>query len=579
MADKPSQEPVGRMNRRQMLGTTTALLGGVVAGVTGDAFAQEKPKTAPIPPPPATPAAGLNLNPPVVQTKCGKLRGLREGKTSSFLGIRYAEAERFGSPKAVQTWTGIKNAQVWGPVCPSPEQTTVSGDELVFPHRYWIANEHCQYLNVWTQNLTPAVKKPVMVWMHGGGFTNGSSMESYAYDGRTLSEFGDVVVVSVNHRLNILGTLDLSAYGSQYASSRYTGTADLLVALQWVHENIDSFGGDPGNVMIFGQSGGGGKVVRMLHTPEAKGLFHKVSAQSGGNNTYRTTDPAASIKAQQTIAAHTLKNLNLTGDQIDKLKTVPYTQLIAAGTAALRSAAQEVGRPALNWEVIADDQYVMREFCDWADNIPLIVGSVFSEMQGTLTRGDGRKNEWSQKEIDDQLAAVFGDKKNDVAAEFKQAFPRKKVQDVLYYAGGTRPGVKNLLARKLEKTKVPVYNYVFAWEYPINGGTTSFHCSELAFCFHALSAPQIRTATGGGPVAMALQDKVAQAWVNFARTGNPNQPGLEWKPYTTDNPQAMVFDTVSQSVALRDDKLVSLLPAPAGRGGGAGRGGAPANRS
>lgn len=570
MANESSKSPLSRMNRREMLGTTTALVGGALAGVSGDVLGQETPKAAPSPA--AVASAGPNLNPPVVQIKGGTLRGLREGKTSSFLGIRYAQAERFGQPKPVQPWTGVKNAQVWGPVCPSPEQANVSSDELVFPHRYFIANEHCQYLNVWTQSLAPAVKKPVMVWMHGGGFTNGASMESYAYDGRSLSEFGDVVVVSVNHRLNILGTLDLSAYGPQYAQSRYTGTTDLVAALQWVRDNIAQFGGDPGNVMIFGQSGGGGKVVRMLHMPEAQGLFHKVSAQSGGNNTYRTTDPAASIKAQQAIAAHTLKNLNLTGDQIDKLKTVPYTQLIAAGTAALRSAAQEVGRPALNWEVIADDQYVMREFCDWADNIPLIAGSVFSEMQGTLTRGDGRKNEWSQKEIDEQLTAVFGDKKDAVAAEFRQAFPRKKMQDVLYYAGGSRPGVKNLLARKLERTKVPVYNYLFAWEYPINGGITAFHCSELAFCFHALSVPQIRTATGGGAVAMALQDKVAQAWVNFARTGKPGQPGLEWKPYTTDNSQAMVFDTVSQSVALRDDKLVSLLPAPAGRGGGAGRG-------
>ena len=121
--------------------------------------------------------------------------------------------------------------------------------------------------------------------------------------------------------------------------------------------------------------------------------------------------------------------------------------------------------------------------------------------------------------------------------------------------------------------KTPVYNYLFAWEYPINGGITSFHCSELAFCFHALNVPQIRTATGGGTVAMALQDKVSQAWINFARTGNPSQPGLEWKPFTKDDPQAMVFDTVSESVALRDDKLVSLLPAAGGRGGTAPTGG------
>ena len=572
MADESSNTPSSQMSRRQMLGTTTGLLGGVVAGVGTNVFAQEKAKPAATA---SAAATGPNLSPPTVDTKCGKLRGIREGKTLSFLGVRYAEAERFGLPKAVQPWEGIKNAQVWGPVCPAPEQTTVSSDELVFPHRYFIANEHCQYLNVWTQNLTPATKKPVMVWMHGGGFTNGSSMESYAYDGRSLSEFGDVVVVSMNHRLNILGTLDLSAYGPQYANSRYTGTADLVVALQWVQENIEAFGGDPKNVMIFGQSGGGGKVVRMMHMPSAKGLFHRVAAQSGGNNTYRTTDVAASIKAQQAIAAHTLKNLNLTGDQIDKLKTVPYSMLITAGVAALRSAAQEVGRTTLNWEVIADDQYVMREFCDWADRIPLMAGAVFSEMQGTLTRGDGRKNEWSQQEIDEHLTAAFGAKKNDVVAEFKQSFPRKKVQDVLYYAGGSRPGVKNLLTRKLENTKTPVYNYLFAWEYPINGGTTSFHCSELAFCFHALSVPQIKTATGGGPVALGLQDKVSQAWINFAKTGNPNQPGLEWKPYTKEDPQAMVFDTVSQSVSLRDDKLVSLLPAPTAPGAPAGRGGGP----
>ena len=579
MADESSNAPLNLMNRRQMLGTATVLVGGAVAGVAGNALGQEKPGAAAKgAPAAAAPASAPNLNPPVVQIKGGKIRGLREGKTNSFLGIRYAEAERFGLPKPVQPWEGVKNAQVWGPVCPSPEQTNVSSDELVFPHRYWVANEHCQYLNVWTQSLTPARKKPVMVWMHGGGFTNGSSMESYAYDGRTLSEFGDVVVVSVNHRLNILGTLDLSACGAAYANSRYTGTADLVSALQWVQENIESFGGDPGNVMIFGQSGGGGKVVRMMHLPAAKGLFHKVAAQSGGNNTYRTTNPAESIKAQQTIAAHTLKNLNLTEDQIDKLKTVPYSALIAAGTAALRSAAQELGRPALNWEVVADDKYVMREFCDWADGIPLMAGSVFSEMQGTLTRGDGRKNEWTQKEIDEHLAAAFGDKKHDVVAEFTQAFPRKKVQDVLYYAGASRPGVKNLLNRKLEKTGTPVYNYLFAWEYPIDGGITAFHCSELAFCFHALTVPQIRTATGGGPVAMALQDKVSQAWINFARTGNPSQPGLEWKPYTKDDPEAMVFDTVSQSVALRDDKLVTMLPA-VGRGGApAGRGNAPGGR-
>jgi para-nitrobenzyl esterase len=575
MAEETPNAPLGRINRRTMLGTATAVIGGAVAGVT-NVFSQDKPAGAPpaaAPAAAAAPATNINLHPPVVDIKGGKIRGLREGKTLSFLGIRYAESERFGAPKPVKPWDGVKNAQVWGPVCPSPEQTTVSGDELVFPHRYFVANENCQYLNVWTQSLTPARKKPVMVWMHGGGFTNGSSMESYAYDGRSLSEFGDVVVVSVNHRLNILGTLDLSAYGSQYANSRQTGMADLVSSLQWVQENIATFGGDPGNVMIFGQSGGGGKVIRLMHMPDAKGLFHRVSAQSGGNNNYRGSDVAASIKSQQLIAAHVLKQLNLTSSDLDKLKTIPYYTLITAGTAALRSAAQEAGGGAgFGWNPIADDEYVMREYCEWADRIPVIAGSVFSEFAGNLQSGDD-KNAWSPKEVDEHLTKAFGDKKDALVAEFKKTFPHKKVQDLVFYAGTSRPGVKTLLNRTLEKSKVSNYNYLFAWEYPINGGTTSFHCSELAFCFHALNAPQIKTATGGSQAAMTLADKVSTAWVNFAKTGNPSQPGLEWKPYTKDGEEAMVFDTVSQSGSLNDDKLVSLLPAPGGRGGGPGRGG------
>jgi para-nitrobenzyl esterase len=552
------------MNRRNLLGKGAAMVGGAVAGFAlqpGNAFGQEKPKTTEAPSHPAATklVAPVNLHPPVVQVKGGKLRGLRDGKTYEFLGIPYAEADRFELPKPVQSWEGIKNAQVWGACCPSPAQAAVSGDELVFPHRYWIANDHCQFLNVWTQDLKPKAMKPVMVWIHGGGFTNGASMEAYAYDGKNLSEFGDVVAVSVNHRLNILGTLDLSAYGPEYANSRFTGMADLVVALQWVRDNIEGFGGDPGNVTILGQSGGGSKVVRLMHIPVAKGLFHKVVAQSGGGLSYRETNAATSIKTQQMIAAATLMNLGLDGSQISKLKMVPYTELIAAGTAALQSVGKELGRN-VGWDPIADEQNVMTELCDWAADIPLIAGTVFSEWNGTLSKGDGRKNEWSQKEIDEQLIAEFKDKKDQVVAEFKKAYPRKRIQDVLYYAGSSRPGAKRVLAWKLEKSKKPVFNYVFTYEYPINGGITSFHCAEIAFVFHALGVPQVRMATGGAPEGIALQDKVSQAWVNFAKTGDPSQPGLEWKHYMEKDPQAMVFDAVSQCYALRDNELVAMLP-------------------
>ncbi len=552
------------LDRRSLLGGSAAMVGSAIAGFAlqpGNAFGQEKPKTAEAPSQPAAkPVVPINLHPPVVEVKGGKLRGLREGKTYVFRGIPYAEADRFELPKPVQPWEDIKNAQVWGPVCPAPPQTTVSNDELVFPHRYWVANEHCQFLNVWTQSFSSKAKKPVMVWMHGGQFTNGASMEAYSYEGKNLCEFGDVVVVSVNHRLNILGTLDLSAYGPEYANARFTGMADLVTALEWVHDNIASFGGDAGNVTIFGQSGGGSKVTRLMHIPAAKGLFHKVAAHSGGQLNYRRTTPAKSIQTQQMIAAATLKNLRLDGSQIDKLKTVPYSELIAAGTAALQSVAKELGLQSPTWDAVADERNVTTELCDWADEIPFINGTVFSEWDSTLAKGDGRKNEWSQKEIDAQLTTEYGDKKEQVVAEFKKAFPHKKVQDVVFYGGSFRTGIKQTLAWKLEKSKNPVYNYVFAYEYPINGGTTAFHCADLAFVFHNVSVPQLRIPTGGTPAALALQDKVAQAWINFARSGNPSQPGLEWKPYTEKDPQAMVFDTVSECYAIRDDKLVSMMP-------------------
>lgn len=557
------------VNRRDLLTRTTALMGSAVTGLGLRASAADGPKVGANGAAKPVVAATPNLQPPVVEVRGGKLRGFRDGKVFTFLGVPYAVAERFEMPRSVPSWEGIKGAQVWGPVCPIPQATSVGGDDFVFPHRYWVENEHCQVLNIWTLRTSAEAKKPVMVWMHGGGFTNGSSMESYAYDGKTLCEFGDVVAVSLNHRLNIIGTLDLSAYGPEYQNSRNTGMADLVAALQWIQDNIEAFGGDPGNVTIFGQSGGGGKVSRLMHMPAAKGLFHKVICQSGGNLNYRETEPAKVIQEQRAVAAGTLKNLSLDGGQIDKLKKVPYRDLLAAGNAANQAVAKQLGRPMMGWNPIADDQYVMREFCDWADSIPYMAGTVMTEFTSNLAKNELTKNEWSAKEVDDRLSAAFGAHKDQIAAEFRKLLPRKKTQDVLYFDSRFRPGAKSMLARKLEKAKAPVYNYIFAYEYPVNGGITAFHCSEIAFAFHALSEPHIRIATSGAPSALALQDKVSQAWVNFARTGNPSQPGLAWKPYTLAGREAMVFDTVSELRPVNDDKLLSLLPPPSNRRPGA----------
>jgi para-nitrobenzyl esterase len=402
------------LNRRQLLGGAAALLGGALAATalqSPETLAQENSadhsSSSAVQ---ARSSAPPNLDPPVVQVTGGKMRGFRDGKTTTFLGIPYAEAERFELPRPIAPWDGVRSAQAWGPVCPIVNMTEPGVDEFVFPHRYWLENEHCQVLNIWTQDLSPSARKPVMVWMHGGGFTNGSSMEAYAYDGKNLSEYGDVVVVSMNHRLNIIGTLDLSAYGPEYAQSRYTGTADLVACLQWIHDNIASFGGDPGNVTLFGQSGGGSKAARMMHTPSARGLFHKVVCESGGGEVLADQDVAKNLKTAQSIAAETLKNLNLTGDQIDKLKTVPYPDLIAAGDAALKTVAKETGAQRLMWNVYADDRYLTRDFCDWSSSIPLMFGNVFSEFMGNLQSHDD-KNAWTEQEVEDRLTKRYAGKK------------------------------------------------------------------------------------------------------------------------------------------------------------------------
>ena len=579
MINKSAQMQSEGISRRELLGKGAALMGAAVAEVVlhpTTALAEIGPGTKPAAMELATKdtASSMpNLNPPVVQAQGGKIRGFRDGKTTIFLGIPYAEAERFELPKPVKPWEGILSAQAWGPVCPIPNMTTPGIDEFVFPHRYWLENEHCQVLNIWTQDPSSSAKKPVMVWMHGGGFTNGSSMEAYAYDGKNLSEYGDVVVVSMNHRLNIIGTLDLSAYGPDYAQSRYTGTADLVSCLQWIHDNITNFGGDPDNVTLFGQSGGGGKAARMMHTPVAKGLFHKVICESGGGEVLTDTEPASNIKTAQMIAAATLANLNLTRDQIDKLKAVPYPQLLAAGEAALKSVAQQVGVRTLTWSVYADDQYITREFCDWSSDIPLISGSVFSEMAGNLQKKVD-KNAWTDSEIQDHLTATYGGKKDAVVAAFKNSFPEKKIQDVIFFA---MPNTRALAAKR-EAGKAPVYNYIFTYEYPVDGGLTAFHTSEIAFVFHNLDAPRVRVSTGGAPAGYALQDKVSRAWINFARTGNPSQPSLEWKPFAQADPQSMVFDIASGSRNLHYDTLSSLLGTQGAFGAAAAAPPAPAAR-
>ncbi len=395
-----------------------------------------------------------------------------------------------------------------------------------------------------------------MVYIHGGGYTNGSAIEAVAYDGANLATYGDVVVVTVNHRLNILGLLDLSAYGEEYKNSVHASWADLQMSLEWIRDNIASFGGDPDNVMIFGQSGGGGKVITLMHMPSAKGLFKRAASHSSGSGArFGMTTKAVAQKQ----AAKILEVLGLDASRVGELKTMNYDKLIVAADEAIAQLRKEDPANSANygWNPIPGDSYLQNDWCDWAKAMPFLNGSVFSEQVSTYARGDGRKNEWTSAEIDANLRSLYGANTDAVKTEFAKLFPYKKIQDAYFYSTNGR---NNILATAASKMKAggPLYQYMFAYEAPVLGGTTSFHCSELIYVFHNVDL--LKEATGAAPEAYALQNAMANAWINFAATGNPSQPGLEWKPYTEAGQETMLFDIRTQMMRYDDSRLRELMP-------------------
>ena len=312
---------------------------------------------------------------PIVATKAGKIRGFILDGTYTFHGIKYADAKRFQIPEEVQPWEGVKDALSYGYVCPMLTPETAVG-EIMVPHRYWPKSENCQYLNIWSQSLDADAKKPVMVWLHGGGYAAGSSIEQQAYDGENMSKFGDVVVVTINHRLNILGYMDLSPFGEKYANSGNAGNADIVAALRWVRDNIACFGGDPSNVTIFGQSGGGMKVQDLLQTPSADGLFHKGIIQSGVFNF-----PTVKVNDGTQIVNALLTELGYAEGDAEKLETISIERLFDAYNKVspdfMKNGIYAGGNPMPNEFYVGDPRKV--GFTEHAKTIPVMVGSVIAE--------------------------------------------------------------------------------------------------------------------------------------------------------------------------------------------------------
>ncbi|MCR5820773.1 MAG: carboxylesterase family protein [Bacteroidaceae bacterium] len=434
------------------------------------------------------------------QTKYGQVAGYIENDVYTYKGIPYAKAERFMPAKEPDAWQGVRSSRHWGPVCPQAKNNGWRSDGNAFFYQWndgW-QSEDCLRLNIWTKGIADGKRRPVLFWLHGGGYTSGNGQEHPGYDGRNLADKGDVVVVTINHRLNVLGFLDLSAFGDKYKESANVGMTDIVAALKWVKENIAYFGGDPDCVTIFGQSGGGGKVSTLLCMPSAQGLFHRAMIMSGS---FLGSTPQSEARE---VGELTAWYLGLTTQTIDSIQHVSYDKLLEASNKAFREISQrnrnkKIGHGIrLGWGPVNDGDIMPGIFENGSErkskNIPLLIGSTLNE---------------------------FSTPKTDAMV---------------------RPAVIQQASIRCQEGDAPVYVYLSAYQTPtLDGHNHACHNSDIPFFFNnVLKSAQMTGATKEG---IALGEKMSSALINFARTGNPNAKGLpKWPVFTPETEATMRFD-------------------------------------
>jgi len=535
------------MDRRSFLGTGTIAAAGIFvdAGLV-KAWAQAAK---------GTPAA-------TVSTAAGKVRGLiSANKVQAFRGVPYgastAGARRFLPPIKPQPWTGVFDAFELGHRSPLVDSVLVKEWEPLNLREPM--GEDCLNLNVWTPGVGASGKRPVMVWLHGGGYGAGSP-GMVPYDGANLAHKHDVVVVGITHRLNAFGFLYLAELGGgKYADASNAGMRDIIAGLEWIRDNIASFGGDPGSVTIFGQSGGAGKVSTLLGMPAAQGLFHRAVAQSGAAV---TSMPART--ATQNAEAF-MARLGLQGHQVDELQKLPMAQLV--GALGPRSGGGGAGGGAFAASPVVDGKSLPHDvFSPGAStlsaNIPLLIGSTETEVTWNVNTDYTPPADAAALRERVKRALRTGDPQAEKIVEiYKTGRPKASLLDLALVietdASQFRSGTDTEAERKAALGKAPVYMYRFQWYSPVSGGRLrAMHCMDIPFVFENVDLS--KSVVGDGPDRYALADKMSSAWVAFARTGNPNHKGLpKWEPFSADKRATLIFNNECRAVndPYRDERL------------------------
>jgi para-nitrobenzyl esterase len=497
------------------------------------------------------PAVSGRAGGPVVETAYGRVRGFEAGGVAAFLGVPFgastAGANRFLPPQKAQAWTGLRDAVALGLRAPQLQDPRVP--EFSVMDRAEPSGEDCLVLNVWTPE-TGAGRRPVMVWLHGGGFSSGSAGFT-CYDGANLARKHDVVVVGVNHRLNIFGYLHLAELGdSRFAESSNVGMLDIVAGLEWVRDNIERFGGDPGNVTVFGQSGGGQKVSTLLGMPAAKGLFHRAIAMSGSQVRSGTRENAGRV------ARTVLERLQLRPDQAGELQAMSWRRIRGLiGTGGLNFGPVVDGRtiPANNFDPVATDI---------SADVPLMIGSTETEQTWNANQlYDPLSNEELREDL---MRALRSDAAgaDQAIGVYRKNRPSASNLDIYLIAisdaSNFRVGTDTQAERKAAQRRAPVYRYYFQWYSPVRAGQLrSMHTMDIPFAFDnvALARPLL----GDGPDVQTLADRMSASWAAFARTGNPNNPKVpNWPAFDAARKATMILNTETrvENDPYREEKAV-----------------------